>query len=175
MTDKLNISIRELGKEDEEFLWEMLYHAIYIPEGIEPPPRDILNSPELNRYANEWGKPGDMGFIAVDECNGNKLGAVWIRLLIGDNKGFGYIDDLTPELSIAVVPRYRGQGVGGQLIRYLFQEVQFRYPSVSLSVSTDNPALRLYRRLGFETVSENHNSMTMIKVLGEKNKTTEKQ
>ena len=97
------------------------------------------------------------------------LGAAWLRLLTGDNKGYGYVDDLTPELCISVLPESRGMGIGTQLLNQLFENVQHRYLAVSLSVSEENPALRLYRRLGFEVVNATsgqlHGSLTMKKEL----------
>ena len=154
------MSIRPLTKTDEPFLWEMLYQAIYVPEGSKRPPRSIIYEPELAKYVQGWGEPGDTGLVATNEA-GQPIGAAWLRLLTGDNKGYGYIDDKTPELSIAVLPAYRGKGIGTSLLRRLLIEAQSHFASISLSVSPDNPALRLYRRLGFEVVGENGGSLTM--------------
>ena len=161
MTDPSSITIRPLTSEDQPFLWEMLYQALYVPEGGQPFPRDIIKIPEISRYAEGWGKRGDRGFVALDESN-HLIGAVWIRLLKGENKGYGYVDDATPELSIAVTPEYRGQGVGTKLITHLLEQTENRFGAISLSVSSDNPAVRLYHRIGFE-VAASGNSLTMVK------------
>ena len=154
------VSIRPLTKTDEPLLWEMLYQAIYVPESSKRPPRDIVYEPELAKYVQNWGCPGDIGWAALNKAK-QPIGAAWLRLLTGDNKGYGYIDDKTPELSIAVLPAYRGKGIGTSLLSRLLIETQSHFASISLSASPDNPALWLYRRLGFEVVGENDGSLTM--------------
>lgn len=91
------------------------------------------------------------------------VGAAWLRLFKSSNKGFGYVNDETPELTIAVLPDYRSQGIGSQLLTQLFETAQLCYSAVSLSVSPDNPALRLYRRFGFEVMGQGGNSLTLTK------------
>jgi ribosomal protein S18 acetylase RimI-like enzyme len=159
-----NIIIRPLILTDEPFLWDMLYQAIYVPAGSPPPERDIVYRPELAGYVRDWGRSDDSGFIAIEPTTSCPVGAAWLRLLTKENQGYGYVDDATPELSIAVLPDYRGQGVGTQLLARLIEAAQTRYAAISLSVSPENPALRLYRRLGFEEVGRCGTSLTMIKV-----------
>ena len=156
-------TIRPITPADEPFLWEALYHAIYVPLGDAPPERDVVNRPELARYVRDWGDANDLGFIAVTEENRQPIGAAWIRLLTGDDRGYGYIDDTTPELSIAVLPEYRGKGIGTELLIHLLQAASIHHPSVSLSVEAGNPASRLYRRLGFEIVRTSGTSLVMRK------------
>ncbi|WP_322742402.1 GNAT family N-acetyltransferase [Gloeocapsopsis crepidinum] len=156
----MNYSIRPLMSEDEPFLWEMLYQALYIPKGQSALPRDVVNLPELTCYVQGWGREGDCGFLASDKVTNQPIGAVWLRLLVGENKGYGYVDDGTPELSIAVYPEYRSQGIGTQLLTHLFAS-DCGQSSISLSVSVNNPALRLYERFGFEVVSQSAESLTM--------------
>jgi ribosomal protein S18 acetylase RimI-like enzyme len=139
----------------------MLYHAIYVREGQAPPERDVVNQPELARYVTGWGQEDDMGFFAVDGEGTQPLGAAWLRLLKGDSRGFGYVDERTPELSVAVLPKHRGQGIGTRLLTRLLRVASKHHPAVSLSVDGDNPALRLYRRLGFEVVGTSGTSLTM--------------
>lgn len=115
MKRALDYIIRPLIPEDEPFLWEMLYQAIYIPPNTTPPPRDIVNQPELAKYVRNWGHPNDSGFVAIDVKMRTPIGAVWLRLFTNDSKGYGYIDDTTPELSIAVAEVYRGKGIGTRL------------------------------------------------------------
>jgi GNAT superfamily N-acetyltransferase len=154
-------SIRPVEDGDEPALWEMLYHAIHVPPGSERPPRDVVRRPELARYVQDWGRDGDMGYLAVEAATGQPAGAAWLRLLSGESKGYGYVDEATPELSIAVLPGFRGRGIGTLLLRRLLGMAAGRYPAVSLSVSAGNPARRLYERLGFEPVAEDGGSVTM--------------
>ena len=158
---RFNYIIRSIAPAHALFLWEMLYQAIYVPEGSPPPPRDIVNAPELGRYVRDWGRVDDTGFIAIDAETRQPVGAVWLRLMTEENPGYGYIDDQTPELSIAVSPPHRGRGVGTLLLTRLLQETEGIYKAVLLSVSSDNPAVRLYERAGFEVVSNNGTSLTM--------------
>ena len=153
--------IRPITPDDTGFLWEMLYEAIYVAEGVTRPPRDVLLHPEIRRYLQDWGQPGDSGFVAVDPLSAEPIGAVWLRLLIGDHKGYGYVDDETPELTVAVVPQCRGKGIGTRLLSHLLATSETQYSSLSLSVSPDNPALRLYKRMGFETVGTCGTSLVM--------------
>lgn len=153
-------SIRSLKAEDESFLWEMLYQALYVPDGHALPPREIICRPELACYVSGWGREGDCGFLASETENSQSVGAVWLRRFVGEDKGYGYINDHTPELSIAVLPEYRGQGIGTRLLTRLFASDCGKQP-VSLSVSVNNPALRLYERFGFEPVGENTGALIM--------------
>jgi len=105
----MTITIRTLAPQDEPALWEMCYHALYVPNGYPPYPPDIIHRPEISRYVANWGRPGDQGVIALDDAR--PIGAAWLRLLIGPNRGHGYVDGTTPELSIAVLPEYRGKGI----------------------------------------------------------------
>jgi ribosomal protein S18 acetylase RimI-like enzyme len=152
--------IQALKDEDEPFLWEMLYQALYLSEGQAPLPREVIYVPELARYVQKWGSDGDCGFMIIDSLTEKPVGAVWLRLLIGNNKGYGYVDDETSELGIAVFPEYRGQGIGTQLLTHLL-ESPCGQSSISLSVSIDNPAVRLYKRFGFEVVSRSDESLLM--------------
>ena len=156
----MNCVIRPLKLEDEPFLWEMLYQALYVPKGCAALPREVVRLPELARYVQSWGREDDFGFLAKDAIADQSIGAIWLRLLIGENPGYGYVDDNTPELSIAVLPQYRGQGVGTQLLTHLLASEGGR-SSISLSVSANNPAVRLYERFGFAIVSKSDESLTM--------------
>jgi len=156
--------IRPLTQADEPLLWEMLYHAMYVPPGDAPSLRETVNRPELARYVRGWGRADDRGFVALD--GHQPIGAAWLRLLVGDDGGYGHVDDATPELSIAVLSEYRGRGIGTRLLTRLLQLASEHYAAVSLSVAQNNPALRLYGRLGFDIVGTSGVSLTMRKALG---------
>lgn len=165
MDDSYKYLIAEIASSDEPFLWEMLYQAIHVPAGSVAPPRQIVNSPELSRYVQQWGQENDFGLKAVSTDDRQPVGAAWLRLMTGENRGYGYIDDLTPELSIAVLAEHRGKGVGTRLLNELFESIAGKHKSISLSVSDDNPAKGLYQRLGFVIVSREGTSLTMRKNL----------
>lgn len=154
------LEIRPLTPADEPFLWEILYHALYVPAGQPPFPRGIVNEPKIRRYVEGWGREDDYGLLALVE--GKPAGAVWLRLFAGEQRGYGYVDDRTPELSIAILPDYRGQGIGTMLISRLLETAQTQSAQISLSVSADNPAVRLYERVGFERVGSAGGSLTMV-------------
>jgi len=144
--------IRLTVKEDEPFLFEMLFQSLFIEEGQKPFSREVLSKPNIARYVKDWGRAGDLGFIAEITESGKKIGATWCRLAVGEDRGFAYIDDETPELGIAVLPEYRVKGIGTKLLENLLTAARKKYPAISLSVSPNNPAIRLYKKFGFETV-----------------------
>ncbi len=160
----MNLNIQPLSTYDETLLWEMLYLALYVPEGDEPYPRDTVQLPEIARYVADWGREGDAGFKALDEHE--HIGAAWMRLFPVDGPGYGFVNDATPELSIAVLPEHRGRGIGTQLLEAILADARKQYTAVSLSVDLVNPARRLYERFGFEAVENQGDSITMLKKLG---------
>src|SRR5687767_10082900 len=160
-----NFSLRKALPADQGFLREMLYQSLHVPDGGEPFPREVLTRPEVAKYVEGWGREGDMGFVAVDTCSYEPIGAAWLRLLGGDERGYGFVCDGTPELGMAVLPEYRGRGVGTALLKRLLEAAGSVYDSVSLSVSCDNPAVRLYERAGFKRAGVGGTAVTMLKRL----------
>jgi ribosomal protein S18 acetylase RimI-like enzyme len=128
----------------------MLFEAAHLAEEGETSVEAAMNHPLIARYVKNWGQPGDLGTIA--EVDRFPVGAAWLRLLTGDEKGFGYVDDETPELAIAVLPNFRGQGIGTALLQHLLELAKAIYPAVCLNVRESNPAVRLYERIGFQTI-----------------------
>src|SRR5262245_48829044 len=96
-----------------------------------------LASPMMERYHRDWGREGDAGVIA--ELDGQPVGAAWYRLFTAEEPGYGFVDEKTPELGIAVVPLHRRKGIGDTLLRALM--VQAREEGVQAlapSVAVDN-------------------------------------
>ena len=156
------VTIRELQNNEFEFLTDMFYESIYIPEN--KPRKDVLiNAPHLKKYHEGWGRTGDAAFIAVN-ANNEALGAVWYRMFDENNKGYGYVDSHTPELGIAVTELARGKGVGTLLMKEIMQQaICSGYTSISLSVDSKNKyAVHLYKKLGFEECGVDGTSITMI-------------
>ncbi len=154
----MNVEYRAATIQDQQFLNHLLYEAIFVPPGETPPPRRVTTHPDIARYASDFGsQPGDLGSIALKRRR--RIGAAWVRLV----KGYAYIDDHTPELIIAVLPKFRGQGVGSALLRHLFIAASRQFEQVGLNVDGRNPARRLYQRFGFEDVRHDGNSYVMLK------------
>lgn len=163
----MNYLIRPFEEKDMPFLWEMLYQSIHVPEGQQAPSRDILKEPNIEKYFKNWGGHHDHALIVVDGEN-NPVGAIWIRLLNRENAGYGFVDDDTPELGMAIMSQCRGQGIGGHLLSEMIGFARsIGYSAVSLSVDPRNrTALRLYERSGFERVyQDDGGSWTMKRAL----------
>lgn len=159
-------NIQKIKKTDSFFLWEMLYECTYVPLGQVRPPRDILKNPDIAKYVQDWGRIGDEGFLAISSTNQQPIGAAWYRLFSANNKAYGYVDDATPELCIAVLPQYRGQGIGRDLMINLLKKAESSsYSQISLSVDPNNPAIYLYQSLGFEKIGVSGTSWTMKRKL----------
>ncbi len=159
--------IRAVQPADDSFLREMLVHSIYTGEGNPPAGREVLDRPEIAKYVRGWGRPGDLGFLAVVSESGEPVGAAWIRLFGEADPGYGFLAANIPELAIAVKPAHRGRGLGTVLIRSLVDQARGDHAAISLSVSVDNPARGLYARLGFEEVRIREGAITMRKMLGQ--------
>lgn len=147
--------IRPLGAEDEPILWEMVYQGISSDEK-NVLPREIVRRPEYAGYVQDWGRPGDTGFVAHDKKDGSLLGAVWLRKPIEKN------DNPPHELAFVVKPGHRGHGIGSALLTQLVRSS----PDVSrISISTlagrPQKLSGLYERFGFKTVEEKPNAIIM--------------
>ena len=157
----MQINFRRLEADDAELLWEFLYLAVHVPPGQPPYPRDILKIPEIRRYAEAWGRAGDLGYLA---CDGDEpIGAAWIRMLVGRRRGSAMWMSHTPELAMSLLPAYRGQGIGSRSSVWSCEMQARNFPGVCLSVDEDNPAKKLYVRSGFVQVETKGNSATMIR------------
>lgn len=161
---KLMMTIRVIEPHEYVFLEEMLYEAIYIPEGSGPLPKDIIRVPDLMRYIEDFGRKEDCCLVA--EVEGKCIGAIWTRVFDKESKGYGYVDECTPELSMALDKTYRGHGIGTKMIRQMLELLKtLEYAQVSLSVDERNRAFNLYEKFGFETVSSHEGSHIMVKKL----------
>ena len=153
------VTTRSWQRGDEPFLWEMLYQSIHVREGHAPPPRSVLDEPDIAHYLSGFGRAGDDAQLAFDDA-GRPIGAAWCRTMTHNDPGYGFVADDIPELGTAVVAEWRGRGVG----KVLIERIVARHPIISLSVDNDNDrACVLYERLGFQSVAVAGTATTMLR------------
>ncbi len=148
----MDYTIRHLRNGEQSLLEDFLYEAIYVPEGFEGEiPRSIIYDDLKCRAAFEdFGTLGDDRAL-VAEVDGRIVGACWVRT----TDEYGHIDNTTPSFSISLYEQYRGRGIGGTMMRHMLDELRSAgYTRASLSVQKENPALRLYERLGFRIIGD---------------------
>jgi len=157
-------NIRDIKQSEYPFFEDMLYEAIFIPEGEDKPEKDIILHPDVYKYIRAFGRKGDLCLVA--DMQGLLTGAVWTRLFTEEEKGYGFFDAETPELSMAVREKYRHQGIGTLLLNKMTDRLIYEeYRQVSLSVDKRNYACDFYKRQGFEIVETTDDSLTMVKHL----------
>lgn len=144
--------LRPVDRHDVRFLRDMLRHAYHwrLAENEERP---------VYRYVQNWGRRGDAGLVAFE--GPHAYGAAWYRLFDANEPGFGFVDEQTPELTIAIVPSRRGKGAGKELLEALLAHARDEgYASISLS--TDPAQAAYYERFGFERVRADDHAVTML-------------
>ncbi len=165
---EIPFEVRPGDPEDLEFIGDMLYEAACWRPGVSRPPRDEVLSAHRNaHYVEAWGRPGDAAVVALTRSDGKRIGAAWYRLMRPEDPGYGFVNAATPEVSIAVVPEFRGQGVGGALLQALIRTARSQgFEALSLGVEKDNPALQIYERQGFTKLFDTGGAWTMKANLG---------
>ena len=154
----MEYTIREMTMEEYPLLNDFLYEAIFIPDSITPPPKNIIASPELQIYVNQFGLLKD-DFALVAEVEKKIVGAVWVRIM----HDYGHIDDETPSLAISLYKEYRGQGIGTNMMKEMLSLLKTHgYKRVSLSVQKANYAAKMYRKIGFNIIRENEEEWIML-------------
>lgn len=154
----MDFIIRKLGEAEYGILEDFLYEAIFIPPGVQPPTRSIINNSELQVYVKDFGKsPDDRCLVA--EVDGKIVGAVWVRIM----NDYGHIDDETPSFAISLYKEYRGRGIGTELMRQMLALLrESGCKRASLAVQKANYAVKMYKKVGFEIVDENDEEYIMV-------------
>ncbi len=158
---QVRLRVARADAVDEEFLWRMLVEAAWWrPGGPKLSMSQAVGNRAHARYVASWGRDGDSGMIA--EAAGAPASAAWWRFFTWEDHGYGFIEPAVPEVSIAVAEVIRGQGVGTALLAALIERAGHEnVRALSLSVEVDNPAVRLYQRLGFTRTGRAGNASTM--------------
>ncbi len=83
--------------------------------------------------------------LQIVDVDGTAVGRLFLARLDGDELRL---------LDIALLPEWRGRGIGGSLLRQVCADADREGLLLSLHVTPHNPALRLYERLGFGCVAQ---------------------
>ena len=144
--------------DERPLLNDFLYEAIYIPDGVTPPPRSIILNDDLQVYVRDFGRqPDDRCLVA--EIDGRVAGAVWTRIM----KDYGHVADDVPSLAISLYKEYRNHGIGSDLLGQMLQLLrQDGYHKVSLSVQKENYAAGMYLKAGFEIWKDTPEEYIMV-------------
>lgn len=152
------LTYRPLQPSETELLKTFIYEAIFIPEGVEPPPFDIIYRPEIALYYEGFGN-GSADNCIVSEVDGKVVGAVWTRIM----NDYGHVDDQTPSFAISLLKDFRNQGIGTELMHRMLQLLKNQgYKQASLAVQKANYAVRMYKKVGFEIVDQNDEEYIMV-------------
>lgn len=154
----MNYEIRKIRENEYRVLNDFIYEAIFIPEGVAPPPKSIIEQPDLQVYVRDFGtEKDDICFVA--EADNRIVGAVWVR----DMPDYGHIEDGVPSFAISLYKQYRNFGIGTALMKTMLDELRRRgYDRASLAVQKANYAVRMYKKAGFEIVDENEEEYIMV-------------
>ncbi len=141
------VTLRRIDDADRAFLSDL--YALTRAAEMAPVPwpeqakRDFLQQQfDLQHdyyHANYQG--ADFLLIEVD---GERAGRIYVHRSPGDIR----------VMDIALLPELRARGIGSALLGELIDESERSGSSITLHVEADNPAVRLYRRLGFEHLED---------------------
>jgi ribosomal protein S18 acetylase RimI-like enzyme len=148
----MDYAIRQLTKEDEPILWEMVYHGLPSVGEKQPSP-EIVHRPEFSRYVEGWGRAGDTGFVAHHKKDGTLLGSVWLRKAVGKR-------DAPPELALSVKQEHRKKGIATALLTQLVR-ANPEQSTILISFVSGKPVLRLYERFGFKVIEKQPHAVVM--------------
>ena len=150
--------IRKIREEEIPLLDDFLYEVIFIPDGVEPPPKSVIFNDDLQVYVLGFGQNSD-DHCLVAEYDGKVVGAVWVRIM----DDYGHIDKMTPSLAISLFKEYRNKGIGTEMLKQMLDLLRDKgYKKVSLSVQKTNYALKMYLKSGFKVVAERGEELLMI-------------
>jgi ribosomal protein S18 acetylase RimI-like enzyme len=141
------ITLRPVGSSDRDFLlqvyastreeelrlvdWSVEQKAAFVQQQFEA----------QDAYYSEHYHPATFDVIEVD---GASVGRLYVARW----------EDEIRIIDIAVLPEHRGHGVGTALLRDLLDEAARTGKRLSIHVEKNNPALRLYERLGFVPIED---------------------
>lgn len=143
----MNVSLRKATREDEPFLFK-LYVSMRAEEFSAVPWSEEQLEAFLRTQFTMQQRTYDAKYPEAEHkiilCDGTDAGAVKFNS--------------TPEdihlVDLILLPEYRNQGAGSTLLKQFQREAEHTGRTISLRVVKTNPAIRLYKRVGFSVLDE---------------------
>lgn len=142
-----NITRRAIGEQDTDFLFRL-----------------YASTREAELAIVDWRPEQKIAFLrqqfdAQHRHYQEHYAGATFDLLLADGRPAGrlYVARWERDIrivDIALMPEFRGRGIGARLMKELFAEADASGRVVSIHVEVDNPARRWYERLGFQRVGE---------------------
>jgi len=141
------VTLRPVGLQDEEFLFQV-YASTRVDELAQVPWSDeqkrafcrMQFAAQHQHYQEHYAGAA----FDVIELEGAPIGRLYVAR---------WADEIRI-IDIALLPEFRGRGVGSTLIKQVLAEGEAAGKPVTIHVEQFNPAVHLYERLGFEKVGE---------------------
>ena len=154
----MEYNIREMKASEYPLLEEFLYEAIFQRDEMNLLPKSVIEKPELKVYIQNFGNEKD-DYCFCAEVHGKIVGAVWVRNI----RAYGSIDNETPEFAISLYKKFRGHGIGTEMMKKMIEHLKQKgYSKTSLAVQKDNYAVKMYLDVGFQIVDENEEEYIMV-------------
>ncbi|WP_070971205.1 GNAT family N-acetyltransferase [Vibrio sonorensis] len=129
-------------ESDVELQKQFLLIALWTPDNEPDHKPEVLEAPRVKEFYEDWGREGDVGFIAFSPDN-KPMGLIQSRFKSSLTKKYSDY----PEIAIAVFSEYRGTGVASALMQHL---IEHSATGLRLGVHPQNVAARkLYEKFGF--------------------------
>ena len=142
-----DITLRPISESDQEFLYRC-YASTRIEELALVPwsdaDKEAFLRMQFRAQTEHYSKHYSMAEFQVIQVDGRPAGRLYVARW---EKEIRIVD-------ITLLPAFRGRGVGSHLLNVLITESEQAKKPLSIHVEKNNPAMRLYVRLGFKTVGD---------------------
>lgn len=162
----MRLELRVYEDMDQNFLKEMLYEAIFWRESPTKPTYDESLTLDFVKVALEnFGKrQGDTAVVA--SIGQERVGAIWYRYWHEFDQMRGFVHETIPIIAIGVVEKHRYKGIGQKLMTEILKCAKDQsVKTLSLCVSKDNGAQKLYSVSGFRIYEDIGDSFIMTKTV----------
>ena len=145
--DTADVTLRPATEQDRDLLLA-IYAASRREEldqvAWDPGAREAFLEMQFSAQDHEYRRHNPDGLFDVIEVDGEAAGRLYVDRRPGDLR----------IVDIALLPDFRGHGIGQRLVADLQRQAAAEGRIVSIHVEVNNPAARMYARLGFTVAAD---------------------